>query len=751
MDIINVPYVKVTIGKYGDKTADTFISGDNKLKDISVTLAEGRSLSNCSFSIYDPTRTYVDKYFNYIESVQGLDPIAALKEDSNNSSSSSTLVNSDNSYDDDSRPGKLIYAQTKASVYDPFKGGINGNPAGGAYKNEVPRTERLPNGNIDWNNGFYAAMKSRTYKLGLMRVTNLANNKSVVVKVVDRGPFEPGREIDLTRKAWNQIASENQQYPPGDVIDVKIEWLQDGKGVETQTNKQQTANTENRLSNLENTTIQVNNAVNNASLSVENASKPSVTKPVSQNTLAGSQITVELGYDDSPVVAYSFIHTSLTYNLDSPDLLEFKGVAANWVLTQRVKNTVYTNMTFKKIASRICESYGLILDMDDEGPKYEYFPQRATSDYETLLIEARRLGYRVYTKGLTLSIKSRENLTSNKDTFTQIYGEGLGLTFTVEHSASSGSGGARASEQHINSKTGERKFFIDEKSGKATQQINENLVGTGSSDNLSITGSDLATVTPIVSGTANPADYQRKEDEMRVKGIIASTSFPTTISSLTLDPDTPYRTIGISSFLDRYWVIDSVTHSLSDGSLKTSLNIYSPLKNKRPPETKPGGSSSLAPVDNSQISGEAFDPSTPKFSIPLSGTVTSLFGSRQGRNHNGVDISSVGGTGPGSKIYASASGTVTVAKTGYNGGYGTMVDINHGGGGWTTRYTHLYSLSVSPGQTVYKGQQIGVEGNTGASRGTHLHFEIRKNGSPLNPSRFIKSLGVKNSRVRQGN
>jgi murein DD-endopeptidase MepM/ murein hydrolase activator NlpD len=104
--------------------------------------------------------------------------------------------------------------------------------------------------------------------------------------------------------------------------------------------------------------------------------------------------------------------------------------------------------------------------------------------------------------------------------------------------------------------------------------------------------------------------------------------------------------------------------------------------------------------------------------------------------HNGVDISSVMGSSPGQNILASASGTVTHASFN-NGGYGNMVDINHGNG-YVTRYAHLYKIGVTKGQQVVQGQVLGIEGTTGRSTGTHLHFEIHQNGVKMNPENFVK-------------
>ena len=103
-----------------------------------------------------------------------------------------------------------------------------------------------------------------------------------------------------------------------------------------------------------------------------------------------------------------------------------------------------------------------------------------------------------------------------------------------------------------------------------------------------------------------------------------------------------------------------------------------------------------------------------------------------GRKHAGVDIGNKSGT----TIRAADGGTIT-SYIGYRGGYGYIVEINHGGG-YTTRYAHLSKILVSAGQRVAKGDVVGRMGSTGNSTGPHLHFEIRKNGTPLNPFRFIK-------------
>jgi len=132
---------------------------------------------------------------------------------------------------------------------------------------------------------------------------------------------------------------------------------------------------------------------------------------------------------------------------------------------------------------------------------------------------------------------------------------------------------------------------------------------------------------------------------------------------------------------------------------------------------------------------EAPEGSGSTFVRPGTGRVTSQYGRRWGRLHAGVDIAA----GVGAPIYATAAGTVKSA--GSEGGYGRAVRIVHGDG-TVTVYGHMSRLLVSSGQRVAAGEQIGKEGNTGQSTGPHLHFEVRINGTPVNPITWLRKRGV---------
>ncbi|MBR6472587.1 MAG: peptidoglycan DD-metalloendopeptidase family protein [Firmicutes bacterium] len=139
------------------------------------------------------------------------------------------------------------------------------------------------------------------------------------------------------------------------------------------------------------------------------------------------------------------------------------------------------------------------------------------------------------------------------------------------------------------------------------------------------------------------------------------------------------------------------------------------------------------PVNKIIVKGTRKEPlraGTGTFIRPVNVAVYSGFGWRWGRQHEGIDLATSWGT----PIHAADGGTVT--RAGWYGAYGLCVDIDHGGG-VMTRYGHCSSLLVSVGDRVYQGQTIAKVGSTGRSTGPHCHFEIRINGTAVNPTNYV--------------
>jgi murein DD-endopeptidase MepM/ murein hydrolase activator NlpD len=122
---------------------------------------------------------------------------------------------------------------------------------------------------------------------------------------------------------------------------------------------------------------------------------------------------------------------------------------------------------------------------------------------------------------------------------------------------------------------------------------------------------------------------------------------------------------------------------------------------------------------------------------PVEGRLLSAFATRtdpfsgEGAFHKGVDISAPTGT----VVHSAADGVVITAEM-VSGGYGRLVVVDHGGG-IQTYYAHLSKISVHAGQTVQRGEQLGLVGSSGRTTAPHLHYEVRQGGSPMNPGTYL--------------
>jgi murein DD-endopeptidase MepM/ murein hydrolase activator NlpD len=162
---------------------------------------------------------------------------------------------------------------------------------------------------------------------------------------------------------------------------------------------------------------------------------------------------------------------------------------------------------------------------------------------------------------------------------------------------------------------------------------------------------------------------------------------------------------------EREWIAESNALAAEDARIRAQL-----------------AAAQSAAQPTSASSGAA--PSSSGFIWPVSGSVVSPFGMRWGRLHAGIDIAAPSGTA----IHAAASGRVALA--GWTGGYGNYTCIDHGGG-IATCYAHQSSVAVGAGASVAQGQVIGYVGCTGHCFGPHLHFEVRVNGTPVDPLGYL--------------
>ncbi|MBX3283375.1 MAG: M23 family metallopeptidase [Acidobacteria bacterium] len=162
------------------------------------------------------------------------------------------------------------------------------------------------------------------------------------------------------------------------------------------------------------------------------------------------------------------------------------------------------------------------------------------------------------------------------------------------------------------------------------------------------------------------------------------------------------------------------------------------LRNSGGPELSDENDSETTEIDDQLKAAALAIPANLRPSIwPHEGKINNEFGFRRnpfgGRAyefHGGMDIDGERGE----QVFAPAGGTVI--KAGWSGGYGNMIEIDHGNG-LTTRYGHLSKIEIAVGDTITRGQEIGLIGSTGRSTGPHLHYEMRFNDRPVNPRHFL--------------
>ncbi len=166
-----------------------------------------------------------------------------------------------------------------------------------------------------------------------------------------------------------------------------------------------------------------------------------------------------------------------------------------------------------------------------------------------------------------------------------------------------------------------------------------------------------------------------------------------------------------------------------EGTITKVSGVETKRKESKPPEVLTKKQDKIIVVGTAERPKTA---ATGTFIKPLeSFTMTSGFGPRWGRHHDGVDLAIRSGT----PFVASDGGKVV--RAGWYGGYGNCIDIDHGNG-FVTRYGHCSRIYVSVGDLVYQGQTIGCVGSTGWSTGPHLHFEVHLNGSRRDPEAYVK-------------
>ncbi|MBW4421186.1 MAG: hypothetical protein KME13_18455 [Myxacorys californica WJT36-NPBG1] len=566
------PFIRVTIG---DK--DIFQTGDGYLKAASITLDEMEAGSSCSFTVSDPGSKIADKYFQIIKAVKGLTPVQVKEE----TTPPSNPGNASNSATDNNQSANMkAFLDTIA-----YGEGANYNTKVGggtfvSYKDHprvyLASVNSDAAGRYQFISTTWDGLKSQ---LGLKDFNSVNQDKAAVALIKERGAtsaVESGNldgAMDILYPTWACFPPSPQAHITREQFRAYFKQMQAKYSPGVQ---------------------QARTAVDSTQAAGDIPKVPITTTAA----YTGSQITVELGFSGQLLAASSFIHTSIKCSrFDSPTLT-FEGQSAAWVLTQRIKNTAYKNLSLRQMATKICTAYGLKLDMKEEGPKYEYFPQRGVSDYESLLIECKRIGYRIYCRGNILYIYSGLR-KKGAEAFILTYADNCGFVLNVSHQARSDEG----SDKKFAS--GQRKTVVDPSSGVQKIINLENPVGAGVSPDTATTGTKKPEVKPKTDGATDVEDDARREGQSILSQVDADFECPTTPELLTLDPNSAFASKGFSDFLDRYWILKSISHSYDVSSGFSSNGIlYSPIKRGIRKSSTSSGNNTSTSTSSSPIGGK---------------------------------------------------------------------------------------------------------------------------------------------------
>lgn len=213
----------------------------------------------------------------------------------------------------------------------------------------------------------------------------------------------------------------------------------------------------------------------------------------------GTEIIIELGYNLSQLTAFHFIHVGTNTNGRSLDSTVFEGQAVRWLMTRRTKNSSYANLTLRQLATQVSKQYGLELDMEGDGPTYQFLDQTGITDYELLLREARAIGYSIFEKGKTLVMRPwRPEFTGfviTRDVLQKI-------SFSDRASADRANTPGSASLSTPAVPAADAKAAVDRATGKVEQTKQEDSTGAGkkSAATVAVTGSAI----PQMTGTPKP-------------------------------------------------------------------------------------------------------------------------------------------------------------------------------------------------------------------------------------------------------
>lgn len=437
-------------------------------------------------------------------------------------------------------------------------------------------------------------------------------------------------------------------------------------------------------------------------------------KPV----IKGSLITVNInGYE------FEFFHQSTEFTEDGTLVLGGQGL--RWLMSRRTRSRTVKDISLKTLATQVAKAHGVKLDYQSTiDPVYEHLDQTAKSDYALLVRETEAAGLTITEDKKSKTLVIKELKQYGEPAYTLERGLNL-ISYKISDKAFDPNSPDISTKLPSYNKT-----VIDPISGKHVNTKKD--VDRAKSSNTTTGAAKPKVVGTMKAGDAAVAVVAAGKKK-RIAGLPSTFVVPMSDETLAFSPATTMLTKGFPGCLDRIWIVKTVTHSLSAGTSTLVLNS--------PVEVTDTGKTPVIPGAKPEAGIATGD-----WVYPVSGTVTSLQTWRNGRMHRGVDI----GASEGTPIYSAEAGTI-FTNAFQAGGAGNYVMVKHNIQGKTLFTVYMHMVAPSPlavGTVVAKGEQIGQVGNTGGSRGAHLHFELKN--SDVGGHLQVANTFPKLARVTQG-
>lgn len=400
---LRAPFARVQIG---DKaTGNIFQTGDGRLRYVQVQLGEDKRSSRCRFEVYDPQLQIGAKYFELSFKQGGIqvppdllsDPDPPVQE-SAAASAGQTSAGGSSSQNTSLTPEMRAFLDTIA-----FAEGTSGadgyntifTHAKFSGYSRHPAQLKCSGSLCSDAAGRYQFLSTTWKGLGLGDFSPANQDKGAAILIARRGAAGdvqrglPGLKDALRKCAleWASLPGSPYGQPTksySTLEGVYKKALAKYKGGATPPTAQPPA-----------TPPPTPPAPAAAAAAKQTPLKDKADTKPEEISNKGTEIIVELGYEETQLISYHFIHTGTHTKGRMLDSTVFEGQCIRWLMTRRTKNSAYGNTTLKELATKVAGQYGLTVEMEGDGPKFQHLDQSGISDYELLLREARAIGYSI--------------------------------------------------------------------------------------------------------------------------------------------------------------------------------------------------------------------------------------------------------------------------------------------------------------------------------------------------------------------